>query len=393
MKRKRSASSVQGGHTDNRQDKQSCLPPVRDTTLLYACRETLDCAKKNCVPCAYKIGSFDVSLDKEFCKQVPNQRPEQCPRASKVMVGPATRHRPVLGYHDGMSVLAVGDGDFSFSLGVARIVGKGDGQSSQLLLATSYEKRDTLERVYPKFTETLTELKSRHVDVAFLVDATSLSTTLPKFARGRKFHRICWNFPCTAIAKGQDGQNDEMEHNKELVRQFISSCLDYLTPGDGEIHICHKTKPPFNQWQLEEVALEGVTASKFVKAGSSTAGSTSLPGCCDLSFAGKIVFDKFVIPPYTPRKALDRKSFPCHDACIFVFRQEGRHRQHQAEEAKSSVGRFPPTISEPNLDGDVSVLPVTKAMIASIRKSLLRNKTHAAKSTFDKSKKKKTAHN
>lgn len=29
--------------------------------------------------------------------------------------------------------------------------------------------------------------------------------------------------------------------------------------------------------------------------------------------------DRCLFPPYIPRKALDRKSFPVHDACTFVF--------------------------------------------------------------------------
>ncbi len=32
-----------------------------------------------------------------------------------------------------------------------------------------------------------------------------------------------------------------------------------------------------------------------------------------------MVFDKCVFCPYKPRKALDRKSFPCHDACVYKF--------------------------------------------------------------------------
>ena len=38
-----------------------------------------------------------------------------------------------------------------------------------------------------------------------------------------------------------------------------------------------------------------------------------------LEYKGRMVFDKCVFCPYTPRKALDRKSFPCHDACVYIF--------------------------------------------------------------------------
>jgi len=51
---------------------------------------------------------------------------------------------------------------------------------------------------------------------------------------------------------------------------------------------------------------------------SSSSSSLSSPVLL-LRYAGKIVLDRALILPYIPRKALDRKSFPCHDACIYVF--------------------------------------------------------------------------
>lgn len=278
-------------------DNGKVLPlfPLRDTDRLYASLETVDCANK-CVPCAYKIGLFDVALDTEFCRQVPNQRPEQCPR----LRGPTGEGSSFsMGYQPGMSILTVGDGDFSFSLALARILFASSKKSR--LVATSYETEETLRRVYPNFDETLKELHGLGATTLYQVDATRLEATLPSDHQS-KFHRICWNFPCTAIAKGQDGQNQEMEDNKALVKQFVVSASPLLA-AKGEIHICHKTKPPFNQWKLEQVALE---ASKNNK----------------LEYAGRIVLDRAVILPYVPRKALDRKSFPCHDACIYIFQSQ-----------------------------------------------------------------------
>lgn len=160
-----------------------------------------------CVPCAYKICNFDISLDSDFTKRIPNQRPEQCPRSHSSYNdgdGETDSRDGTMGYHRGMSVLTVGDGDFSFSLAVARLV-VGDGNSSDrhpatrgMVVATSYENSNTLSKVYPDFDKTLASLTCHgesNVNVAYNVDATRLDETLPgHLQRGRvKFHRICWN--------------------------------------------------------------------------------------------------------------------------------------------------------------------------------------------------------
>jgi len=295
---------------------------IRCSEKLYAVKETYDCAMNlGCVPCAYKIGCFDVALDKEFCKARPNQRPEQCPRSSSSS-NQQNRNNGVMGFRRGMSILTVGDGDFSFSLGLARaLLGQQDSQNSNnndetVLVATSYESEATLRKVYPDFERTLCELQKLGVHVAYNVDATRILETLPTAIKSPRFHRICWNFPCTAIGGGQDGQNKAMEDNKELVRNFVESSKNVLRTG-GELYVCHKTKPPYNQWDLETVALE-----KQQRTTTSNNNSNNGAAITRLYYSGRIVLDRFLLPPYTPRKALDKKSFPCHDACFYVFAQE-----------------------------------------------------------------------
>ena len=52
-----------------------------------------------------------------------------------------------------------------------------------------------------------------------------------------------------------------MEENKRMVRAFASSVLAaaasglrllLLDPNSGEIHVVHKTKPPYDQWNLAD---------------------------------------------------------------------------------------------------------------------------------------------
>jgi Domain of unknown function (DUF2431) len=119
---------------------------------LRAAIQTWHCAhQERCIPCAYKIGNFDVALDAEFCRQIPNQRPELCPRHGRSdRITPGT-----WGYLSDQSILLVGDGDFTFSLAVARCC-----MPSCRVVATSYESLETLLQVYPGIQETIRELTS-----------------------------------------------------------------------------------------------------------------------------------------------------------------------------------------------------------------------------------------
>lgn len=334
-------SSAARSSTSRKRSLEQLSHNVRDCASLYASPVTIQCAQgQNCVPCAYKIGLFDVSLDSEFTKLVPNARPEQCPRSTRT-----TNERiptGAMGFQKGMTALTVGDGDFSYSLAVARILEPN--RSSSTVIATSYESRETLQKTYPRFDEYSRELASLGAKQYFSVDATRLFETLPS-VKDCKFDRICWNFPCTAIANGQDGQNDAMEKNKDLVRQFVKDAKELLSDC-GEIHMCHKTKPPYNQWGLEHVAIEWLPSNS-------------------LAFAGKVVLDRSLIPPYRPLKALDHKSFPCHDACFYIF--------WSANRIGDASPAFPPTIDEDDEEGgsDSPTMPVTQDIILSIRRKLL----------------------
>lgn len=337
----------------------STLPPLTNQTPASDDAPSVPSSQRSkpCISCAYKIGNFDIALDAEFTKRVPNVRPECCPRSKLGTLSTASVQKTsreyneaeaVMGYQRGMSVLTVGDGDFTFSLAVARLVcssstcDKTANDKMGEVVATSYEDESTLQKVYPDFTSTFNELQQYNVKVCYKVDATNLNETLPtslSMPNGRgRYHRIIWNFPCTAISSGQDGQNSAMEENKELVRKFVLNALPYLS-RDGEILMAHKTKPPFCQWGLEKVALEGLEKPEV------------------LEYKGRVVFDKCLLKPYTPRKALDRKSFPCHDACIYVLGWK-----------KNCCGDFEQTIPE-NEDESRSraVMQVTDTMIDEIR--------------------------
>mmetsp|Transcript_20564 Transcript_20564/g.48302 ORF Transcript_20564/g.48302 Transcript_20564/m.48302 type:complete len:370 (+) Transcript_20564:139-1248(+) len=328
---------------------------TRDVTSLYCQGSTLRCATAGCVPCAYKVGTFDTALDAEFTKRVPNQRPEMCPRSNAKIEGGLNG-----AYRLGMKVLCVGDGDMSFALAVAGQVFDKNASGEGSVVATSYEDKATLQTVYPNFEETLKSLRSYGgVKVGYKVDATNLHASFPDGLANTTFQRICWNFPCTAISRGQDGQNAAMEENKELVRRFVSCALPYLDRTCGEIHMIHKTKPPYNHWGLEKVALEG--------AGS------------QFEFKGKIVFDRCNLPPYVPRKALDRKSFPCHDACDYVFGWSGGGSNSSIPEAGAGADDDDDDDMEPE-----KIVKVTTKMLERVRAIHLRNQVGAERKKHER---------
>jgi 25S rRNA (uracil2634-N3)-methyltransferase len=344
------------GNSENSRKRQR-QELVRDCANLYASGITLQCALiHRCIPCAYKIANFDVALDTEFCRQIPNQRPEQCPRFHNPANG-----GNALGYKRGMKVLTIGDGDFSFSLALARV--------GCQVVATSYETKETIIKCYRSVNvaETLCELEKYNTPVVFGVDATRIEETLPAGV-AEKYQRIVWNFPCSATRKGQDAQNAEMAHNKSLIRGFVCSATPFLA-AKGQIHMNHKTKPPFDQWDIVQVVLSAESTIRY---------------------CGRVVLDRLTLPPYVPRKALDRKSFPCHDACSYVFDAvtDGNRNQSNPLDAartlqnENDIEDF--LLSSKNVQS--SLLPITPEIIGIIRARLLQTSAKKGhRSTFKKS--------
>jgi 25S rRNA (uracil2634-N3)-methyltransferase len=301
MKRKGCSGEAADESRAKSQRPRDPKPPrlERSTEGLHVQRSTLRCAHGGCVPCCYKVV---LHTPPGWPRLRPNQRPEMCPRAElqAAPIVPGERRHCGL-YDDRMDILTVGDGDFSFSLALARALypdaACSDGSHAQgfgRLVATSHESEASVLRVYPNAADTLAELRARGVAVYHDVDATDLQTTLPPCA-GKdpaRFHRVVWNFPCIGrgLEAGHDGQNTEMEANKQLVRDFCCSAAPLLWPahidqrdGGGEVHITHKTKPPYNHWGLVPLAANAQSG---------------------LVWRGSVIFDRCSYPPYINRKAL-----------------------------------------------------------------------------------------
>lgn len=271
---------------------------------LFVHKETLNCALRNCRPCSYKIVLYGRS------DSFPNQRPEQCPRhvdfrRVKGCVDSVTES--CIGLYDMKqtnSILTVGDGDFSFSFALYRALRL---SKASTIVATSHESRNSILATYPAIDRAvLSQFEDAHPlsnCVAYDIDATSsthlgsLCNSLKDRGYNGKFTHIIWNFPCVGAPEGKDGQNDAMEANKSLIRSFFQAAT-HVIASFGQIHLTHKTKPPFSQWNILKIAEEQ-----------------------GWSHHASIVFDRCLYPGYTNKKVLADASFPITDAVTFVFYQ------------------------------------------------------------------------
>lgn len=300
-----------------------------DEGPLHVMVETVQCALSGCVPCCAKV----LINQQGAWTSLPNARPETCFRLVRAANSAKMPRVISIGlYRQGQSILTVGDGDFSFSLALARAL------KGARVVATSYESHASLAKVYGAVcTDALRELEQLGAVVAHGVDAAELGTTLPVGAVPTGgFDRVVWNFPC--VARGTDGAvmsgagagadargSADIEANRRLVARFCTGGAALLA-AQGELHITHKVG--LQQWHIEQQGLqqglqqEQQEAAQAAATGAGVAGPLHGP----LEYAGAVAFDRAAYPPYRPRKALTAKGFPTTDARTFVFARCGTTR-------------------------------------------------------------------
>jgi 25S rRNA (uracil2634-N3)-methyltransferase len=306
---KKEAHPVTAEEKDPRGDSKSIdlIHTERERTRLLVNKETLHCATDyGCIPCTYKLfpRGFDgcpsnqryyIAIDIEFPKlMIDHQnRPEMCIRAKQL--NPSMSSSVGL-YRIGQRILTVGDGDFTFSSCLASYLRRKDipEDSKASIIATSYETKESVLKTYPTSSSTLANIEASGALVLHGIDARNL----PEHAalNGKVFDVIVWNFPCKGVPAGLDGQVDEIEENRDMLRSFFSSCGEVINPASGEVHITHKTLEPFSWWKLAEIAES-----------------------CGWRHEASIIFDKYIYPGYKNCKALDKKSFPTSDALVRFY--------------------------------------------------------------------------
>ncbi|DAZ94906.1 TPA: hypothetical protein N0F65_003076 [Lagenidium giganteum] len=339
MTRKQALVEVQDDSTATAAPKELAwlgIERVRNLDKLYVHEDTMMCALHRCRPCCYKVvlhGGREL---------LANQRPELCPRMAQ-----PKRRRATAGLYDAQHtprVLTVGDGNFSFSLAIAKALAEDENWNGELV-ATSHESRESVVETYPDGESILTELAAMvpRVRVLHGVDATNAEQM---HALG-DFDRVVWNFPCVRVPRGEDGQNKEMERNKELLRGFFACVKPMVTARRGQVHVTHKTKPPFGQWGLEGLA--AAHALRHVRS---------------------VIFDRYLYPGYSNKKVLAKGSFPIWDSQTFVFAPEAEAATEPeaaatTEDGKEAVG------ADADADNTTEALtPVDFALLKRVYNSL-----------------------
>ncbi|CAH2048993.1 unnamed protein product [Thlaspi arvense] len=200
-------------------------------------------------------------------------------------------------YCSSHNILLVGEGDFSFCLSLAQSFGSAsnivasslDSYGSLLslslcfrFLTENFMNIYLVELVYQTssfFTRLLVlsdgkvsavyfipvdvlikkykQAKSNWEKLEFLgasllhgVDATKMR--LHNDLRMQKFDRIIFNFPHAGF-HGKEDMKHVIKMHSNLVNGFFNNASCMLRVN-GEVHVNHKTKPPFSHWNIEEIA-------------------------------------------------------------------------------------------------------------------------------------------
>ncbi|KFK35567.1 hypothetical protein AALP_AA4G007500 [Arabis alpina] len=148
-------------------------------------------------------------------------------------------------YSSNHQILLVGEGDFSFSHSLAISFG-----SASNISASSLDSYDDVVRKYKNARSNLETLKRLGASLYHGVDATKLH--FHPDLHFRRFDRIIFNFPHAGF-HGKEADPRLIRKHRELVFGFFRSA-SHMLRADGEIHVSHKNKEPFCQWNLEGLA-------------------------------------------------------------------------------------------------------------------------------------------
>ncbi|XXG55267.1 hypothetical protein AAC387_Pa03g2970 [Persea americana] len=215
-------------------------------------------------------------------------------------------------------ILLVGEGDFSFSLCLAKAFG-----SASNLVTTSLDNYDVVTKKYIQAESNIQNLVKLGATVLHGVDATKMK--LHTDLSMRKFDRIIFNFPHA----GFYGKEDEIrliELHRNLVQGFFRNASRMLRPN-GEVHVSHKTSAPYDRWNLEELASK-----------------------CSLSLTECVNFEKADYPGYHNKRgdgAGCDKPFRLGECSTFKFRINTKKEKMISEATASYLcGQSPLDITE-----------------------------------------------
>ncbi|XP_019196228.1 PREDICTED: heavy metal-associated isoprenylated plant protein 41-like isoform X3 [Ipomoea nil] len=108
-------------------------------------------------------------------------------------------------------------------------------------------------KVTKKYKNAESNLKKlRRLGATILHRVDAINMKLHTDLRMRKFDRIIFNFPHAGFY-GKEDDNRLIQMHRSLIQGFFRNASGMLRAG-GEIHVNHKTTPPFCHWNLTELA-------------------------------------------------------------------------------------------------------------------------------------------
>ncbi|XP_058783951.1 heavy metal-associated isoprenylated plant protein 41-like [Vicia villosa] len=226
-------------------------------------------------------------------------------------------------------ILLVGEGDFSFTLCLAKAFA-----SATNIVASSLDTHDDVIKKYRNAKSNIDELKKLGACILHGVDATKMKSH--SHLNMNSFDRVIFNFPHAGFHGKREHNLSLIKMHKDLVGGFFKNASSMIRVN-GEIHVNHKTTHPYTKWNIEKLAEES-----FLKLMECTDfKKEDYPGYynkrgdgnkCDKSFPlGRCSTFKFIHPRRTNGIA------PSVSHCA---RNEVQHKEQQVSGGRSSRNCF-----------------------------------------------------
>ncbi|KAL5077290.1 hypothetical protein RYX36_016274, partial [Vicia faba] len=151
-------------------------------------------------------------------------------------------------YCNDHEILLVGEGDFSFSLCLAKAFA-----SANNIVASSLDTHDDVIKKYKHAKSNIDELKKLGACILHGVDATKMKSH--SHLNRRSFDRVIFNFPHAGFHGKREDNLSLIKMHQHLVCGFFKNTSSMIW-ANGEIHVNHKTTPPYTNWNIEKLAEE-----------------------------------------------------------------------------------------------------------------------------------------